>query len=145
MAVILALDVGERRIGAAVGSTESGLARPYAVWQSHGRERDAMRIRELAAETGADLLLVGLPLQSDGTPSPQAERVRRYVEGMIPSLPLPVEFRDEAYSTQDAQALLRESGAGRRRRRELEDAAAAAVILQSYLDSTGCRTTGAGS
>ncbi|MGI6208163.1 MAG: Holliday junction resolvase RuvX [Anaerolineae bacterium] len=135
MPTILALDVGERRIGAAVGSTESGLARPHSVWQSHGRQRDAARIRELIVETGAELLVVGLPIQSDGTPSPQAERIRRYIEGMGDALPVPVVFRDETYSTQDAQALLRASGSRRRKRRELEDAAAAAVILQGYLDA----------
>jgi len=132
--VILALDVGDVRIGAAVGSTEARLARPYAVWRSQGRAKDCARIAAAAQEVGADLLLVGLPTQADGSPSPQAERIRRYVQSMSPSLSLPVVFCDETLSTQDAQARLRDGCGTRRHRHELEDAAAAAVILQAYLD-----------
>jgi len=135
--VILALDVGDAKIGAATGSTEVRLARPFTVWRSRGRARDAERIQQAACELGATVLLVGLPLQEDGAPSPQAERIRRYVEPIATDLELDLVFVDETYSTQDAQQHLIEGGSGRRRRQGLEDAAAAAVILQRYLDRLG--------
>ena len=135
MPAILALDVGEARIGVAVGSSESGLARPHSVFRHGTRENDARRIRELLAESGATLLLVGLPLNSDGSPTAQAERIRRYVEGIAQTLPVPVVFWNEAFSSQDAQERLLAGGGKRKRRRQREDAAAAAVMLQSYLDA----------
>ncbi len=135
MPAILALDVGDRRIGAAVGSTESGLARPHEVWRSGGRRKDAEHIQTLLAETGAEALLVGLPLQEDGTLSRQAERIRAYIEGMTEALGVPVVFWDESGSTQTAQQRLLQAGRSRKARRTGEDAAAAAVILQDYLDS----------
>lgn len=135
LAVILALDVGEAKIGAATGSTEARLARPYAVWRSRGSAKDTRRIAEAVDELRATVLLVGLPLQEDGSRGLQAERIRRYVEPIAAELSLPLLFLDETLSTQDAQRQLLEGGSGRRRRQGLEDAAAAAVILQRYLDS----------
>lgn len=134
MPTILALDVGDAKIGVATGSTEARLARPYAVWRSRGRAKDTQRIAEAIAAVGATVLLVGLPLQEDGSPSTQAERIRRYVEPMALDLSLELRFVDETYSTQDAQQQLIDGGSRRRRRQALEDAAAAAVILQRYLD-----------
>jgi len=132
---ILALDVGEVRIGVAVGSSESGLARPHSVFRHASGATDAERVRRLATETGAMRLLVGLPLNRDGSPSPQAERIRRYVEGLAQALALPVTYWNEAMSSVEAQERLLSSGLSRKRRRAQEDAVAAAVFLQDYLDS----------
>ena len=132
---ILALDIGERKMGTAVGSTESGLARPAAVWRHSTRAGDAEQIRQLARQTGATLLLAGLPLNPDGSPSAQAERIRRYAEGLAAEVGLPLLFWNEAYSSQDAQARLLADSHSRKRRRQQEDAVAAAIILQAYLDS----------
>ncbi len=135
MPVALALDVGDVRIGVATGSTEARLARPLAVWRSRGRAKDAAQIVETARRLGAELLVVGLPLQEDGLPGAQADRIRRYLESMSGELPVPVVFVDETLSTQDAQAYLLAGGSRRVRRQGLEDATAAAVILQRYFDS----------
>ncbi|MGQ9555315.1 MAG: Holliday junction resolvase RuvX [Anaerolineae bacterium] len=135
MPTILALDVGETRIGVAVGSSESGLARPHSVFRHSTRENDARRIRELLAESGATLLLVGLPLNADGSSTAQAERIRRYAAGLADMLPVPVAFWNEAFSSQVAQERLLAGGSSRKRRRQREDATAAAVMLQDYLHS----------
>lgn len=134
--------MGDVRIGVAAGSTEARLGRPLAVWRSQGRTKDAARIAETARELGASLLVVGLPLQEDGTPGVQADRIRRYLESMAPDLPLSIVFVDETLSTQDAQAHLQAGGSRRRRRQGLEDAAAAAVILQRYFDRLTADGTG---
>jgi putative Holliday junction resolvase len=133
MPTFLALDIGEKRTGVAVGSTESGLARPEGVLQLTSRQALSERVHQLLEETGATTVVVGCPLQPDGTVSPQGERIRRFVEGFASDLGVPVIFWNESYSSIDAQALLLASGKGRKRRRQQEDAVAAAVFLQDYL------------
>ena len=135
MAVAIALDVGERRTGVAIGSTESGLARPHSVLRMAGREALVQRIRQLIDESGAELVVVGCPLQMDGTVSPQGERIRRFVDGFSAELGVPTIFWNEAYSSVEAQALLIGSGKSRKRRRQQEDAVAAAVVLGEYLEA----------
>jgi len=138
--VLLALDIGEKRTGVAVGSTEGRLARPHSVIRMGGREAFTRRLRELIAQTGAELVVVGCPLQMDGSASPQGERIRHFVAGFGDEVNVPIVFWDEAYSSADARVALIDSGASRKRRREREDAAAAAVFLQRYLDAVGVQS-----
>lgn len=135
MPVVIALDIGERRTGVAVGSSESGLARPHGVFYASKRESFARRLRQIVAETGAELVVVGCPHQPDGSISTQGERIRRFVAGFATEVSAPIVFWDESLSTVDAQAALSEARVGRRRRRNVEDAVAAAVFLQQYLDA----------
>ncbi|MHB0876068.1 MAG: Holliday junction resolvase RuvX [Anaerolineae bacterium] len=134
MPTLLALDIGEKRTGVAVGSTESGVVRAHSVLKLAARQAFVDRVRQLIAETGAKTVVVGCPMQPDGTVSPQGERIRRFVEGFAAEIGVPVVFWNEAYSSIDAQALLFNSGKGRRRRSQQVDAVAAAVFLQDYLD-----------
>jgi putative Holliday junction resolvase len=136
---VLALDVGERRVGVAISDPGGILARPLqALWRvSH--EEDLAAVAALVAEHDVGLLVVGKPLSLDGTEGPQARRVAKYAEALADYLPVPVVSWDERYTTVEAEEILRQRRGekGRRRARtngEL-DAVAAAVILQSYLDS----------
>jgi putative Holliday junction resolvase len=136
---VLALDVGERRIGVAISDPTGMLARPLQTLMRGSREEDFAAIAALVAEHDAGLVVVGRPLSLDGTEGPQARRVARYAGALAAHLPVPVVPWDERFTTQAAEEILRQSGKGRGRRRvrakgEL-DAVAAAVILQSYLDS----------
>jgi len=135
--VILALDIGERRTGLAVGSTESRLARPHSVLHHSTRKRDILRLKQVISEVGASLLLVGCPASPDGSMNPQAERVVRYARSLAEELGLPLQLWNEAYSSEVAKERLLAAGRSRKRRQETLDAAAAATILQSYLDSLG--------
>jgi len=131
MTRILALDWGEKRIGAAF--SEGILASPRGVIRRKSKAEDYARIVKLAAETGAELLLIGLPntFDPDNPIGPQARRVLKHSKALKKLLDIPIEMVDERYSTVDAGEYLRQAG---KKRKIPIDAAAAAVILQTYLD-----------
>ena len=129
---VIALDVGERRIGVAVSDPTGTLATPHTVIQRRSKVEDFAAVAHLVAELEVERVVVGLPLSLNGEVGPQARRVTRYAQALAQTLDIPVELYDERYSTVTADALLAEGG---RKRRVHIDAAAAAVILQDYLDS----------
>ncbi len=135
---ILALDVGDRRVGVAV-SDESGLiARPLTTIQRRSKAEDFSRIMRLAREQGVDGLVIGHPLNADGSAGMQAQRIERYVAALAQGLQdqglnLPITFWDEHLSTRRAQEAMIAAGRKAKDRRARIDAVAAAVILQDYL------------
>jgi putative holliday junction resolvase len=141
---LLALDVGEARIGVASCDELGLLASPLTVLRrAETRAEDFEAIGRLAEREKAAGLLVGLPLASLGEIGPQAKRVRRYTSYMAQAVLLPIAFWDESYSTSDAAGLLEQAGASTRARpggRLGIDAAAAAVILASYLEARRSRS-----
>ncbi len=134
---VLALDVGERRVGVAVSDPSGTIARPLQAITRASRKEDFAAIAALVAEHGVGLVVVGRPLSLDGTEGPQARRIARYMAALAEHLDVPVVAWDERYSTVSALEILRTHHPGRRARRDRGriDATAAAVILQSYLDS----------
>lgn len=128
---IMALDVGDRRIGVAVCDPTGTLATPHGVIERRSKQEDFEAIGRLAEELGAEKIVVGLPRSLGGELGPQAKRVTRYADLLAGSVAVPVELHDERFSTVTAHEMLREGG---RKRRTPVDAAAAAVILQSYLE-----------
>ncbi len=132
---LLALDVGTRRIGVAVGNTEVRLASPLGVVQRGKLAGDAAQIHKFVEEYSAERIIIGLPRELNGSIGLQAQTVIDYAERLKPLLGLPVEFFDERYSTVEALSKRRAAGISDKRGRATIDAAAAAVILQDYLDS----------
>jgi putative Holliday junction resolvase len=130
---ILALDLGEQRIGVALSDSLGWLATPLIVLKCSSREAELAAIAELVRKHQAGQVIVGYPCSMNGTAGPQAQLVDRYVERLRTRLQVPVILWDERLSTAQAERLVHETG--RRVRRERIDAAAAAVILQSYLDA----------
>lgn len=136
MARALGLDLGERRIGVALSDSAGTMATPYeVVTRSGDRARDHARIAALAEETGADVLVIGLPLSLDGTKGPAAQNVEAEADELGERLDLPVELWDERFSTVEAARRLRATGLPRAKRRHVVDQVAATVILQSWLDA----------
>lgn len=135
MGRILALDVGERRIGVAVSDETRTLARPLTAVTRGSRREDFERVARLAAEQGAERIIAGYPRSLSGEEGAQARRVRRYVEALATTLTVPVELVDERYTTVEATERLRDANRRRLRDRGQLDAAAAAVLLQDYLDT----------
>ena len=131
----LALDIGARRIGVAVGSTELKIATPLRVIERSKLEHDAMRICALAEQYDAARIVVGLPRELDGAIGAQAETVMRYAEHLRAILSLPLEFFDERYSTVEALTRRRAAGVTDKRGRATIDASAATIILQDFLDA----------
>jgi putative Holliday junction resolvase len=130
--VIMALDVGERRIGIAI-SASGILASPHSVLQRKSKRDDFTRLSQLMAELEVERIVVGLPYSLGGheTVGPQARRIKRYAQALAKTVSIPVEYFDESYSTAEAEEILRSFD----QKRVPLDAAAAAVILQNYLDS----------
>lgn len=131
---LMALDVGERRIGIAI--SDSGiLATPHSVLQRKSKKEDFDRLQRLIDELNVKRVIVGMPYSLSGheTMGPQARRVKKYAEALAKNIPAPIEYFDESYSTADAEAYLTAAG----KKKTPIDAAAAAVILQNYLDAAG--------
>jgi putative Holliday junction resolvase len=130
---LLALDVGEKRIGVAVCDEMQTLASPLAVLLRRSRAEDMARLERLTTEQDIVGLVVGHPLNADGGAGPQAHQAARYAARVAGSLNLPLVLWDEYGSSQEAATRL--AHARRRRRQAPLDAEAAAVILQDYLDT----------
>jgi putative Holliday junction resolvase len=131
---ILALDVGDARIGLA-GSDETGmLASPMPAVTRTDPGADVEAVAEAARSIDAELILAGLPRSLDGSVGPQARKVQGFVR-LLRDAGLTVETWDERFSTVEAARGLQASGAQPSRDRGRLDSAAAAVILQGYLDA----------
>lgn len=123
--MVLAMDVGERRVGLALGDPRTGVAFPLQVLERRDFEADAEAVRRLAEEYGVKEMVVGLPLLLDGREGSQARAARDYGARMAERLSLPVTFWDERFSTREAER--------RGARDSRADAVAASLILESYL------------
>ncbi len=129
----LALDLGDRRIGIAISDRSGMLARSLEVLRRASRAADFAHIAALVAEHHAEAIVVGLPLNMDGTEGAQAAWVRDYSAALAETLDLPLHLWDERLTTVEAADIMRAQG--RRADKQWIDAVAAAVILQSYLDA----------
>jgi putative Holliday junction resolvase len=131
----LGIDLGTKRIGVALADSAGTVATPYEVVQRSGdRARDHRRIAELAAETDAVQLVVGLPLSLDGSEGKAAALALAEVEELREATGLPVVTWDERLTTvtADRDLMLMDMKADARRR--VVDKVAAAIMLQAWLD-----------
>lgn len=121
---VLALDYGSARCGAAVSDPTGVLATPLAPVLAPGTRRGRAQLRALVAETGAERVLVGLPLSLNGEDSAQTAETRAFAEGLARAVAVPVELFDERFTTRMAE---RTGG------RASEDSRAAAHLLEGWL------------
>ena len=133
MGRVLGLDVGDKRIGVALSDETRLIASPYCVIQSVGWGPDSRKIADIMRETGAELIVSGLPYNMDGSLGFQAKKVQDFLR-VVEGLGFPVEWIDERLTTVTAQNALIEGGMRREDRRGTVDKVAAAVILQAWLD-----------
>jgi putative transcription antitermination factor YqgF len=131
---LLALDVGDVRIGVALSDETGTLASGLATLKAAGPRKDAQSVASLVREHGAGEVVVGLPLRLDGSLGPQGEKVLAFVERLRRVLRVPVVTRDERLTSVAADERLAEAGVRRRDRKARIDQAAAALILQELLD-----------
>jgi len=130
----LGLDVGDRRIGVAVGDPEGILASPFAIIERKDDNADAGAIVSIVKDQQVKQIIVGLPQSMSGNIGQQAVKVKAFVEVLRKYTEAPIEFRDERLTTVSAQRLKREAGTKKTRKKVEYDAIAAAIILQGYLD-----------
>ena len=134
---MLGIDAGERRVGVALSDESRLLASPLTVLdRGHGLAPVLDTLGQLTVREGVVQIIVGLPLNADGSRGRQARRAQDFARVASRVLGLPVEMWDERLSTQQAEEILRAQGRNLRRVRQRGeiDAVAAAVILQDYLD-----------
>ena len=134
MSRIIALDHGSRRVGVAVGDTETGMAFARPALRRRNEERDLAVIGELAASEGADLIIIGLPLNMDGTEGEQAAAARGFGDRLI-AIGHRVAYEDERLTSWEAGERMAEAGRRARRGSGDLDSTAARLILQQYLDA----------
>lgn len=132
---VMALDLGEKRIGVALSDTTRTIASPHSVVKRASRAEDYARYARLIAAHDVTLLVIGLPITLGGQEGQRAAWVRDYAAGLAEFVATPVVYWDESLTTVEATAALHAQGRRGKRVKERVDAVAAALILQSYLDA----------
>ena len=132
---IMALDIGEKRIGVAVSDPGERVASPIAVLPAAEVLQKAPSFRRLLEDWEPELLVCGLPMTLAGEEGPQAQRIREQAQRIAQAAELPVEFSDERLSSQEAKRSLREKGLSEKQMRGKVDMIAASVFLQAWLDA----------
>jgi putative Holliday junction resolvase len=133
-ATLMGLDLGTRTIGLAIADPTLSIASALQTILRTRFKTDAAELLALAQANKAGGLVVGLPLNMDGSEGPRAQSTRAFVRNLAALSPLPVAWWDERLSTAAAERVLIEADAPRRRRAEVIDKMAAAYILQGALD-----------
>lgn len=134
MSTVIGLDHGSRRIGVAVGNTETGMAFARPAIHRRNLANDLHAIEELAWAEAAELVVIGLPLHADGSEGDQAASARAFGQGLTDS-GLRVAYEDERLTSWEAGARMRETGRRPSRESGELDSTAARLILQQYLDA----------
>ena len=133
---ILALDIGDVRIGIAVSDPTRTIASPVEVLHRIGWGPDVRHISELCRRYETNIVLSGLPLNMDGSEGFQAQKVKQFCM-QLEKAGLTLHYQDERLSTVVAEDALLEGDVSREGRKQVVDKVAAAVILQQWLDA-GC-------
>ena len=139
---LLALDVGDVRIGVALSDETGTLASGLVTLRSAGPRKDVQAVAALVREHSVGQVVVGLPLRLDGTLGPRGEQVVAFAERLRRVVRVPVVTRDERLTSVAADERLAEAGVRRRDRKALLDQAAAALLLQEHLDERKAATAG---
>jgi putative Holliday junction resolvase len=131
---ILGLDVGTKTIGIAISDDSLTVASPLETVTRGKFQADAERLKQLIAGRQVGALVIGLPLNMDGSEGPRCQSVRQFARNLIERIEIEIAFWDERLSTAAVTRTLLEADASRRRRAELVDKLAATYILQGALD-----------
>ncbi len=130
---LLGLDISDRRIGAALANASPAAPRPLFTYLRTTRARDLAQCVEWVARYDCRGVVIGLPLNMDGTPGPRATWMQRFTRHLREMLTVPVWLQDERLTTIEADEILRERGLRREERDAQVDALAAALILERFI------------
>jgi putative Holliday junction resolvase len=131
---VASLDVRMTRIGVAVSGPDSRTAQPIGTIERRSLSDDLKRLSQELTTRNIELIVIGLPLNMDGTEGWRAREMRAFAEAIARGLGVPVELHDERLTTFEAHERLRGVPLRRAKRRELFDSLAAALILESWLE-----------
>lgn len=130
---IMAVDYGDARTGLAVCDRTETLASPVGVIQEKSIAKAAEKIVYASREFEVGMVVIGLPLNMDGTEGARAQKSRKLGSILESIITVPIVYWDERSTTKSAEGLLSETGTYGKKRKELVDAVAATIILESYL------------
>ena len=133
-AAIAGLDYGDKTIGIAISDLRRQIATPAEIIRRTKFTEDAARLTQIVAARDLRGLILGLPLNMDGSEGPRVQSTRAFARNLTRLTDLPIAFWDERLSTVAAERALLEADASRKRRKEVIDAVAAGYILQGALD-----------
>ena len=133
---ILGVDPGSRRIGLALSDEDGRIALPLDTLVRAGDDA-AQAVADRARDEGAREIVIGLPLEMDGTDGPAAKRARRFATAVERASGVRVVLWDERLTTVAAERALREAGVKGAAKKRVVDQAAATLLLQGYLDARG--------
>lgn len=131
---LLGIDLGTKTIGLALSDVERMIASPLETIARVKFGQDVAKLQAILARQEVAALVMGLPLNMDGTEGPRVQSTRAFVRNLMPLVPLPLMFWDERLSTAAVTRSLLEADASRARRAEVVDKMAAAYILQGAID-----------
>ncbi|MDO4733555.1 MAG: Holliday junction resolvase RuvX [Bacillota bacterium] len=131
---ILGLDVGTKTIGIAVSDPLGLTAQSLCTLRRSTLEEDLEALRKIIEEYEVEELMVGLPLNMNGTAGPSVDMAREFGQACAEAFGLKLSYRDERLSTVAAERVLLEGDASRKKRKQVIDKLAAAYVLQGYLD-----------
>jgi len=131
---LLGLDLGEKTIGLALSDTLLMVATPMETLARGKFSADAVKLDAIITKQGVGGIIVGLPLNMDGSDGPSAQSARAFARNFAARSPIPLVMIDERLSTAAVTRTLIDADASRRRRAEVVDKMAAAYILQGALD-----------
>lgn len=131
--IILAVDLGDVRTGLAVCDRSELLASPAGMIEERGREKLAQAVAAEATARRAERIVVGLPVNMDGSHGPRAQAAESFAEKLRGHTELPVELWDERCTTVAAHTELNVTNTRGKKRKEVVDQLAATLILESYL------------
>ena len=133
--IIMAVDLGKARTGIAASDKTEYLASPVKVISEHNKERLLQKVCETAQEIKAELVVVGLPKNMDGSEGESAKNAREFSLLLSEKLGVEVKLWDERCTTITAHGYLNDTNTRGKKRKAVIDEVAATVILQSFLDS----------
>jgi len=131
---LLAFDFGEARLGVAVGYEKTGMVHPLVTLRVKGDQPDWMQLEKLLDEWKPTALIVGLPLNMDGSDNPMTLKARKFGNRLNGRYNLPIHMVDERLTTRIASEALAETGLASRKQKAVIDQLAAQHILQTYLN-----------
>lgn len=131
---ILGIDFGEKHIGLAVSDRLGITAQPLAQYQLKGPKADRKYFQEIITRYDIKKIVVGLPLQMDGTAGPQAEKSQKFAHWLESSLKLPVVMWDERLTTKHAIKIMDEQKIKSQHKKQYRDQISASLILSNYLE-----------
>ena len=132
---VIGVDFGTGSIGFAIGQTLTGTASPIGALKAKDGTPDWQQVEKLLKEWQPDLVVVGLPLNMDGTEQEMTARAKKFANRLHGRFGVQVATQDERLSTADAKATLFASGGFKKLKKGNVDAQSAVVILESYFES----------